>query len=508
MRNIRLSRRFSNPAEMPGSAQRNANLISRYISRHGRSYYEHISEINDLLDRAAAHAGLRMIDYVTTAVPYERSVSLLLATSDPEVFVHVSIYRTSTGRYELVSYPTRASQKKKGFQRKVNPEAGDLASILAPVIARMLTETASRDGESEFRFGSLTLKVVRVSGSGLEYWIEHGGSQMGPEKPVSSDFTATVRQFLSRRDNPAGDFEDKVARGLADLMLQSVKPYENVRLPLRRKSIVLSEEDYGGYTEKYFWVETMGKRTSERHKVESTMDFSDAIHKFLHSGDIRGYRKTAGAWRKENPEDDLNDREFSSSEDEPVQGSDDAPVQEETVYEPGMEIEDLPEQYEDAQEVYETFHGAESQEEVNVEEAHLFRENLASLGILQEISLITQEKSRYTVSFENDPPLLCCSADSSQLYIIGGDQTIDDESLLEILSGDEDAVSKDLVWLGVVDKVVYRTQKDFDEFETIDYVHELGEDGGLATALIYDRLNSVLMLSGGSYKIKREGIVN
>lgn len=313
MRNIKLSRRFSNPSALdPHEPRRKVKMISNYLSRYGKQYYDSISEINDLLDRAASHAGLKMVDYVETAVPYERSVSLLLATSHPDVFVHVSIYRRASGRYELVSYPTRSSvRSERGFQRRANPE----------------------DPE--------------------------------PEAP----------------DGP-----------------EEIQEFE--------------------------------------------------------------------------------------------------------------QVEDLPETYEDAEEVYETFHGVESDEQIEVEEAHLVRDNLAALGTLQEITLITQAGSEYDVTFENDPPLLCSTADSDQLYIIGGDQELDQDALLEILDGDESAVQKDYIWLGVVKKLVYRTHKDFDNHEIIDYEHELGEDGGLGTALIYDRLNSTFVISGGSYKIKREGIVN
>lgn len=95
--------------------------------------------------------------------------------------------------------------------------------------------------------------------------------------------------------------------------------------------------------------------------------------------------------------------------------------------------------------------------------------------------------------------LLCANESGSQLYLVGGDQTID----LDALKFSEIEQAKELITIGECYFVSYLTQKDFDKFETIVYEHELGEESGVLPTLIYDRLNQRLLLSGGEYHIER-----
>lgn len=103
-----------------------------------------------------------------------------------------------------------------------------------------------------------------------------------------------------------------------------------------------------------------------------------------------------------------------------------------------------------------------------------------------------------------DPVELTVSEDGMQLYLVGGDQSVDLDS---IGMGGRKWVRDSMV-LGVLKKITYRTQKDFDKFETIDYYHRLGEETKVRPRLLYDTLNKTLSIAGGQYRVERPGIIN
>jgi len=159
---------------------------------------------------------------------------------------------------------------------------------------------------------------------------------------------------------------------------------------------------------------------------------------------------------------------------------------------------------ESAEEVYKEFHGKPSDEILEVEEDHIERDALTVLG--QLVQLVVQSaanESIYKVNFDADV-MLCCSPDRKQLYVVGGEQSLD----LASMGFSESAIQKDKVFVGSVLQVTYRTRKHFDDFDVIDYVHDMGEEGGTLPVLAYDRLNQNLEFIGGDYEIKPEGIVN
>ena len=123
---------------------------------------------------------------------------------------------------------------------------------------------------------------------------------------------------------------------------------------------------------------------------------------------------------------------------------------------------------------------------------------------------------------DTGPVILCTNESGNQLYLRGGDQTLDLDS---IKMAD---YSRDHMVIGEVWGLAYSTKKDFDQFAEVEYVHILGlekyhqklprsadlwEDalppydeafgsGNLPT-LNYDTLNQALSLVGGIYKIDR-----
>ena len=95
--------------------------------------------------------------------------------------------------------------------------------------------------------------------------------------------------------------------------------------------------------------------------------------------------------------------------------------------------------------------------------------------------------------------MLCSNEAGTQLYLIGGDQSLD----LDELKFSDREREKELVTVGECFFVSYLTRKDFDKHEEIVYEHELGEETGVVPTLVYDRLNKRLMLSGGEYHIEQ-----
>lgn len=115
------------------------------------------------------------------------------------------------------------------------------------------------------------------------------------------------------------------------------------------------------------------------------------------------------------------------------------------------------------------------------------------------------QEHRYRITLPNPEPgytpastLLCSNEDGTQLYFLGGDQSLDLSKIH--MDGDWE---KDSMIIGVVCEVSYRTEKSFDKFVLTDYFHRLGEETGDEPMLIYDRMNEKLSVSGGKYRIER-----
>lgn len=157
-----------------------------------------------------------------------------------------------------------------------------------------------------------------------------------------------------------------------------------------------------------------------------------------------------------------------------------------------------------AAEMYETFHGKTSEEILEVGETVHFHANLAVLGELVEFKIATVTGKDAEIDFSKSQCMLCSNETGTQLYVVGGDQSLD----LAKLGFKGDQLDKDLITLGVLYELTYQTQKGFDKFKLTDYFHELGEETGCQPVAVYDRLNDFILISGGSYKIEDRGIVD
>ena len=102
---------------------------------------------------------------------------------------------------------------------------------------------------------------------------------------------------------------------------------------------------------------------------------------------------------------------------------------------------------------------------------------------------------------ETEHCLVVSTPDGSNIYFIGGDQSIDLESL-------GIASDKDFIELGPCTYICYHTVKGFHDFAPTNYWHRWGEEDKILPSLVYDRLNKTLFLTSGNYRVRPEGIVN
>ena len=162
-----------------------------------------------------------------------------------------------------------------------------------------------------------------------------------------------------------------------------------------------------------------------------------------------------------------------------------------------------PDQMQEAIELYEKFHGKAPAEILEMQEAFAMRKEYAALGELLSLMVANGSGKTIELVFKDDGVKVASSPKGTQIYFIGGNQNIG-----SALGQFEADATKDFVELGECREIVYTTQKEFDRFQTIDYAHEFGEEGGARPTLIYARLAKRLMLAGGDYKVEAPGIIN
>jgi hypothetical protein len=152
----------------------------------------------------------------------------------------------------------------------------------------------------------------------------------------------------------------------------------------------------------------------------------------------------------------------------------------------------------EAAEAYTDFHGRPSEEVVTVKTEIHYHKHLAACGELRKLKVKPVGKL-FTVSLSDfKKAFLAFNENRTQLFIEGGDQTVDLKQF-----GIKQA--HEVETLGEVKVIEYYTIKD-----------HLGSEGGQATyvhkfakpypVLIYNVLDKQLTFSGGSYKVLAEGI--
>jgi hypothetical protein len=162
---------------------------------------------------------------------------------------------------------------------------------------------------------------------------------------------------------------------------------------------------------------------------------------------------------------------------------------------------------------FEDFHGYPSEELVTVTEQVHFHRHLSAAGQLEYIVIDTADlKFRVTVEFDGET-LLCFNEKRNQLFVKGGDQSVDLEDF-----GVDPEDAHELETLGQAKKIGYFTTKTHlgSDGGTAIYDHKFrmtNENGQHVTVriakypdVIYRVRDQHIEFSGGSYKILPEGI--
>lgn len=151
---------------------------------------------------------------------------------------------------------------------------------------------------------------------------------------------------------------------------------------------------------------------------------------------------------------------------------------------------------------FEAFHGKAPERIIEIEQAYRYPATFAELGHLKELRFDLNARNRdFPLTGFGKACQVVCTPDGSNIYFIGGDQSIDFEAL-------DIASDKDFVDLGPCGYISYHTVKGFHDFAPITYYHQFGEEDKIRPSLTYDRLNKTLFLVSGNYRVRPEGIVN
>jgi hypothetical protein len=160
--------------------------------------------------------------------------------------------------------------------------------------------------------------------------------------------------------------------------------------------------------------------------------------------------------------------------------------------------------------LYATFHGRPPKETLEVTEEVHYHGHLAGLGSLVALKIRTPSGGKATITFDEGDngqgrPVLASNESGTQLYIRGGDQQLD----LASLGMTKSEAGRDSVLVGEIEQAEYETEKQFDGNRNIVYFHKLSEEsGGPLPVLLYDTMNALLSISGGTYRVESAGIID
>jgi hypothetical protein len=152
----------------------------------------------------------------------------------------------------------------------------------------------------------------------------------------------------------------------------------------------------------------------------------------------------------------------------------------------------------------ETFVGHAPDHETLADEPHMPAGDYAQLGTLLALYVKPAAGSQVQqISFSHDRPKLVAD-ESQRLWFFGGDQNIT-TSLGAFRAENRGA---GLFELGEARRIDYRQRKEHLAGEGDEWRHDFGEETGVRPSLWFDSNNKRLLLKGGEYEIRPEGIVN
>jgi hypothetical protein len=172
-----------------------------------------------------------------------------------------------------------------------------------------------------------------------------------------------------------------------------------------------------------------------------------------------------------------------------------------------------------ARALYEEFHQMPAKEILEYDETQAMPKYSAVLGDLVAIGFddrteageqldsdrLASDWQKCThISFAGGDVKLAADPDGGQLLCVGGDQELSESALREMgarQSGGRYA-------LGPAYFIVYNARKAMNGGSFDGYCHKFAENGGRRPSIYYDARQRRMLIRGGSYSVKPEGIVN
>ncbi len=155
--------------------------------------------------------------------------------------------------------------------------------------------------------------------------------------------------------------------------------------------------------------------------------------------------------------------------------------------------------------IHESFTGKETDKVSVRSEPHMPAGDYAQLGELLALYVKPDAGGQVQqIQFFKPRPIVVSDESARQLYFVGGDQDLG-ESLGSFSSRQRGG----LLILGGARRIDYKQRKAHVEQPELDeWRHDFGEESGVQPTVLYDRENKRIILEGGEYVVRAEGIRN
>jgi len=156
--------------------------------------------------------------------------------------------------------------------------------------------------------------------------------------------------------------------------------------------------------------------------------------------------------------------------------------------------------------IREEFTGAPAEHFTVQDEPHMPAGDYAQLGELLALYFKPVSGGQVQqVNFAKDRPIVVSAESARQIYFVGGVQDI--TGALEAVGACER--SSGLYELGEARRIDYKQRKEHVGHPDADeWRHNFGEESGVRPTLLFDARSKRLLLEGGEYVIRAEGIIN
>ena len=155
--------------------------------------------------------------------------------------------------------------------------------------------------------------------------------------------------------------------------------------------------------------------------------------------------------------------------------------------------------------IRESFTGAPVGRVLVADEPHMRGGDYAKVGTLLALHIKPESGGQvFAIEFAKNRPMVVSDETARQLYFVGGDQELGKE--IQVFGANQRG---GYLVLGEARRIDYKQRKAHVEQPELDeWRHDFGEESGVRPTVLYDRTNKRILLEGGEYVIRAEGITN